>query len=446
MSYFVGKNDLPSREMFIERNVYDGYVLAELNKVEGLELETLQIKDFRKNEKLLVGRVDSLGTPILVDGSYLTTPGGSVGASNASALNFVVSSFQDMEAIFNNDLRLGKISVDSPALGELKMKKGFVDPKRMYIDYQTKTRQKFVEHVETQGLLKNIVNFESFVEIYMDYVNSYAPLLPFTETMYILTRSNSVMSSGLAFEIHEGDYGDDSLKVEMFYNDPNFEYLKNLAYSHGFVIDKHIPWRLVADMASPNMSRYLRDAIDLGGLPIGPAVVIAKMFTQPHFDDLTDIANMMIDTYNAIVQKRPRTVIKVTNATTSPASAKTVFRRCKKTKVILRRQTSLDEVGAMPASYWVDKYVKIRNAETGLGYDDATVNVIIKNASDLINSFDTIAAMRYIASKFDNVAHLEGSLFYDITRIEMSQDPNATESSVKERVQRSVQDSNFVQY
>ena len=54
--------------------------------------------------------------------------------------------------------------------------------------------------------------------------------------------------------------------------------------------------------------------------------------------------------------------------------------------------------------------------------------------------------MRYIASKFDNVAHLEGSLFYDITRIEMSQDPNATESSVKERVQRSVQDSNFVQY
>ena len=99
-----------------------------------------------------------------------------------------------------------------------------------------------------------------------------------------------------------------------------------------------------------------------------------------------------------------------------------------------------------PASYWIDKYVKIRNAETGLGYDDATVNVIIKNASDLINSVDTVAAMRYIASKFDNVAHFEGSLFYDITRIEMSEDPNATESSVKTRVQRSVQDSNFVVY
>ena len=107
---------------------------------------------------------------------------------------------------------------------------------------------------------------------------------------------------------------------------------------------------------------------------------------------------------------------------------------------------SLDYATALPTSYWVDKYVKIRNAETGLGYDDATVDIIIKNTTQLINNLDIFTGMRYIASKFDNVAHLEGSLFYDITRTEMSQDPNATESSVKERVQRSVQDSNFVQY
>ena len=97
-------------------------------------------------------------------------------------------------------------------------------------------------------------------------------------------------------------------------------------------------------------------------------------------------------------------------------------------------------------SYWVDKYVKIRNVETGLKYDDATLSIIARNATDLINSLDNYTAMRYIGTKFDNVEHFGGSLFHDIVRLEMREDPNATGESVDERVQRSVQSSNFVVY
>ena len=97
-------------------------------------------------------------------------------------------------------------------------------------------------------------------------------------------------------------------------------------------------------------------------------------------------------------------------------------------------------------SYWVDKYVKIRNVETGVKYDDATLSIIARNATDLINSLDNYTAMRYIGTKFDNVEHFGGSLFHDIVRLEMREDPNATGESVDERVQRSVQSSNFVVY
>ena len=51
MSNFLGKNGLPAREMFIERNYFNGYALAELANGIDLQSETLQIKDFRKNEK-----------------------------------------------------------------------------------------------------------------------------------------------------------------------------------------------------------------------------------------------------------------------------------------------------------------------------------------------------------------------------------------------------------
>ena len=97
-------------------------------------------------------------------------------------------------------------------------------------------------------------------------------------------------------------------------------------------------------------------------------------------------------------------------------------------------------------SFWLDKYVRIRNAETGLKYDEPTINIIARNAFDLNNSLDNYTAMRYIGTKFDNVEHFGGSLFHDIVRLEMREDPNATGESVDERVQRSVQASNFVVY
>ena len=71
---------------------------------------------------------------------------------------------------------------------------------------------------------------------------------------------------------------------------------------------------------------------------------------------------------------------------------------------------------------------------------------ITKNATDLANSLDTDTALGYIARKFDNVEHFNGSLFYDVTRLDLAEDPNASEQDVEEVVRRSVQASNFVIY
>ena len=67
-------------------------------------------------------------------------------------------------------------------------------------------------------------------------------------------------------------------------------------------------------------------------------------------------------------------------------------------------------------------------------------------AKYLSNSLDTSVGLGYISRKFDNVSHFEGSLFYDLTRATMSEDPNATEKSLAETVLRSVQASNFIVY
>ena len=52
------------------------------------------------------------------------------------------------------------------------------------------------------------------------------------------------------------DYYDDSKKMEHFINSGHWEYYLNACRSFGFMVDKNIPWRLVADIASPEMLGY----------------------------------------------------------------------------------------------------------------------------------------------------------------------------------------------
>ena len=442
MGIFFGKNDLGAKQMFEERNLYDGFVLSELKQVKDATLETVQIKDFLKNEKMLVGRIDQLGNSIIIDPARLSSFATEIGGSNVSAANFVVQAFKDMKIKFDDDLRKGKISADSVALGDLEVKRGFVDPRQLYSELQIKKKQEFMSYVTSNNLLNKIVDFESFVKIYMSFAEMTAADEPFTQTMHLLTTDNSVLSSGLAFEIYEGNYDDDEIKAELFYKDPNFEYLKNLAYSHGFVIDKHIPWRFVADLESPNMLPYIEAELVLAG---GLAVLFL-MYTRSSFEDLNNMSSMMIDTYNTIANSRPVSRVKEPSATASLRSTQSVFAKCKKRKTIVRRTISVEQAAKFPNSYWIDKYVKIRKLETGLDYSDAAINQIIRNATQLINSIDIFTSLRYINDKFNSVEHYEGSMFHDFTRLQMSQEPRDPNVSVEDSVQQSVQASNFVVY
>ena len=439
-----GNNNLDSREMFIQRNIYNGYILASLNGVRDVQFETLQIKDFIKDEKLLLGRVDNFGNPILIGNTHLKSFTTAVGGSQATAANFVVDAFTDMQAEYDAARRIGKVDNDSVALGNLAPVKGYTSPTDAYFTHRKRLMNIFKRYVIGSDRLKEIKDFETFVPVFMDFVSEISPRNAITETKYILTSKNSVLNSGLALEIYDGDYGDDVLKYNLFYNDINFEFLKNLAYSHGFVIDKHIPWRLVADISSPRMEPYIENALGIPGAKGGYA--LQTMYDNPHLDDLNSVADLMVRAYNMVARAKPRTVKKNSSATTSLGSSKTAFKKCAIKQFTTRRLTSLREVSRLPLSYWVDKYVRIRNIETGLRYDDTTLGIIIRNAIDLENSLDSRASVRYIATKFDNFEHFNGSLFYKLTRLDMREDPNATGKSVDEKVQRSVQSSNFVVY
>lgn len=447
MPEFNGKNTLSSKNMFVNRTVYNAYILTLLENVLGPTLETKQIKDFQKDEKMLYGRLDQIvRNPVFPRSEALRQIAGPPTRDGIQALNFVVDAFSQMKNKFDRDMRNGNLDPNSVALGDLQIYKGYINPLAQYDKHVENLKKNFRKYVIEKRLEKRIKNFGSFIPVFMEYVDLVATSIPLTRTMFLLSRFVSPRISGLVIEIYDGDYGDDKIKEELFYSDRNFEYLKNLAYVFGFVIDKHIPWRLVADLNSPRMRDYIKDQIQVEN-PTA-STVLSYYYVKTYPDDLQSLKSLLVACYNEFVRFRPRTNTITVAATVDKNSARTKFdNNCGTSKTIYRTYVSIEDVTRNnPNTLWLETYAHIRNKETGLSYSETTMREIIKRAKDLSNSLDINVALEYIVGKFDNIEHFGGSLFYDVTRLEMAEDPEARESDVEEKVVRSVQNSNFVLY
>jgi len=438
----AAKNNLPARESIIKRADYSVNAIPLLPETNEPTLETRQLKDFLLNEKIFIGRVDGSFNPVFVNQKELDNFGPE--SNTKVGLRVVTEAYKDMKRKYDRDFAQGYINQNAPALTELSVKKAFINP---FDDYKNNLRSRtedFLTYVKNNRLINNIEDFDSFVNPFLQYIKDTAKERPITRSMYFLTRKYSPLSTGLAFEVDNAPYSEDQYKIDAYYRQKNFQYFKNLASRYGFVIDKNIPWRLVADLNSPQMTPYIEKAF---GFPGGSNYVLGVAYTQTYGDDIPSIINLMVQFYNRIAQHRARTVIKESGPTVG-AGGRSTFNMCsKQRKTIRRRQVDPRRIpNAYPDEFWLDKYVRIRNIETGLDYNDAQVEQISKNAGNIVKKLDRPSAMRYVISKFDNVQHLEGSLFYDATRLDFARQGLGDEADVAETVKRSVQASNFVIY
>ena len=438
----AAKNNLPARESIIKRADYSVNAIPFLPEANEPTLETTQLKDFLLNEKIFIGRVDGSFNPVFVNQKELDNFGPD--SSTKVGLRVVTEAYKDMKRKYDRDFAQGYINQNAPALTELSVKKAFINPFDNYKNNLRSRTEEFLSYVKNNRLINNIEGFDSFVNPFLQYIRDTGKERPITRSMYFLTRRYSPLSTGLAFEVDNASYSEDQYKIDAYYRQKNFQYFKNLASRYGFVIDKNIPWRLVADLNSPQMTPYVEKAF---GFPGGSNYVLAVAYTQTYGDDIPSIINLMVQFYNRVAQHRRKTVIKESGPTVG-AGGRTAFNVCsRRGKVIRRSQVDPRRIpNAYPDEFWLDMYARIRNTETGLDYDEAQIQQISTNAGNIVKRLDRASAMRYIISKFDNVQHFEGSLFYDSTRLDFARQGLGDEADVLETVKRSVQASNFVIY
>ena len=419
---FTAKNATKSaRELLIERSRYEARIIGEMPREGSSAIETKKIKHFLLDEKMLYGRIDQNNNAIVLKHPFVKR----IGTSKISAQDFVADAFMAVKDRFAAGIKWGQAKGNLPVFSALEAKNGYIDPMREYRKYKNILSDRFIySFITSESMRAEISDITSFMPFFSRFMLSIAGNVPVTKSAFLVSSLVSPLSSGLMVEIHDGSYSDDKIKHEMFYKQKDFEFFRNVAYGNGFVIDKHIPWRMVADINSPNMKKHLSNYYTEN---TNSSFVLSYAYDQAHIDGIHDLMELAKHTYNAFVGEYPVTQLN----------------KCSRVKVVRRKSVTHVNPGMFA---WIRLYLEIRNLETGLFYDEGTIESIFKEVRDMFNILDKASTMSYINRKFNSVEHFGGSLFYDTTRRKIAKDLESEESDVVESVLRSVQLTKFPIY
>jgi hypothetical protein len=222
--------------------------------------------DFNFGEKYLYGRVNRFFVPMVVRSEIAPIKKFNrdlVQASGAGALPFVVDAFNDLAQQFQKCAMSRKIDASDPFLTNLKVYKAYESPKKAYRNQQ----QAYFGVTETIFKKEEIKvkNFDEFMTNFMLMLESTAPRNPFTQPGFVKSSRASITSSGLAIEIANLNASNDQEKINQFVNSNNWNFYVNACASYGFMVDRQVPWRLVADIGIyPEKSPMMKYAAAYG--------------------------------------------------------------------------------------------------------------------------------------------------------------------------------------
>ena len=301
------------------------------------------------------------------------------------ALDFVVDAFSDLQTHFQKAV-MRELILPEPrsSITQLLPKRAWAGVHTDYNSYM----EMIYDHLVTFWFQKEqrnskIKNFSEFLHEFMELVEAEGRALPFTKSAFILSKYSSPLSSGLIIEIATDDHSQDIIKERRWIKDPNFPFYRNAAMHFGFLIDKNAPWRLVADVNSTIMAKYME--------PYGvtSADLFETYYYQSHLFDIENLKRYLLEMYNAYVIAFPQA--KMFKTKLKGGGIKTV------SKLINRRPTELHDVNKQfnPA-FWLKTYYHIRLREVGAERDPVMFNKELKKIIQQYKLLDFDRALSYI--------------------------------------------------
>jgi hypothetical protein len=429
---FTGTNSLPAPRAFYTRLSYDLFALSgQAGKAAGNIfnpiIETREVKDFALREGILKGKISNGDQTVLPKPDRIKHCNArSPSVNRVMALDFVADAFDAMAQRFDDAYRERRILKSdtapspSPPLDNFIAMKGYNDPLAQFKASQSRFRNRFASFIGSdRAFADSITNEADFIRVYTDYLLN-VRAIGYFPSIFIRSRMNSQLNTGLVIEIDDAPYSNDRYKIENFYNATNFQFYKDAAYAYGFQIDKDIPWRLVADINSPQMKVFMK----LNGARItSNNFTIFNNFDFIGFRDFDAMFDDYILAYNAFVRANPYRA-QLSDIKCSYAQRKT----------IKREQTNYQKMSAAGIDLWFNAYIDLKNKYSELNFKGPELIKIKKTAIGMANANTLPRITNYIDRKFVSNNHFEGSMNYEATK--RSFQKQGLDLSVKDEIRK----------
>ena len=401
-----GKNSDGTVELFYKRLSYDLFAIR--TGLKGFEAshfmspapETTQIKNFASKDRNFIGKKSMDNFSILPKFENIK-PITATNDSTVYAMNFVVDAFDEMVKSHENLLRAGRIATNDRAnrpsnyLETIKAHKGFQNPINRFFQINKNLYLSFVDNLPRQQVSK-ITNLSEFMKIYADFLKQNVGGSFYFLSHYVRSNLNPITNTGLVIEIADISYSEDRGKIDEFYLASNFRAYKELAHKFGFIIDKNIPWRLVADISSVKMQDYVS--------AYNPPTTSTEAIIHDNYNiiDINDFVFMMdncFEAYNYFNSRNPYTKGFIDT------------RGCKyeRENYIFRNPIEAIELSSVPAEQWFETYIELKNKFSLVNMSESNLLRIKKSAMALHEKVDLQEVITFINGKFNFDQHLPGT-------------------------------------
>tara|TARA_R100001594_G_scaffold25864_6_gene50387 strand:- start:1921 stop:3117 length:1197 start_codon:yes stop_codon:yes gene_type:complete len=242
---FIASSDQPTSLLWTSRVYYQTQASKIFNEIAPGAPNYI---DMWRNSTLY-GKMSPEGFLILPQEKFMNY---ALGANKASALPWVYDGIMDLQAHLNRAIAHGRTALNE-IFGGFEIVQGYESPYRKYIDHALRILAAFNKILGART--KKIIT--SFPE----YVQEFAAFLergdtPFTFASYYSSHRASAFSTGLVMSFGNINANNDFYK-NRYFEDPEFGKYVQAAANFGFRVDLNAPWRVVADLKSSPMAKYM---------------------------------------------------------------------------------------------------------------------------------------------------------------------------------------------
>ena len=368
------KNNIDSLSFHVQRRKYVRKAYPLLDESNAIDLWY--------GPKALYGRINHRNEPQMISETNLKN---FPSAPDLLAADFVVDAFQDLRSFMIGAARKRKIDVTNNSF--MKLFRPSLAWTSAREEFDLNIREVYAAYVgtylDTIGNHDQVKNFSSFVRHFLDFCKTSCRTVPVTLAGLVTSRYISPRISGLIVELSSEKYDDDIVKFKKFLTNPNFDFYQNAARKYGFRVDYNAPWRLVADISSGEMKKYMQK------YSINSTVQLFDVYYYDAYKlDPRMIKFYMVQLYNDYVDGNPICKIVVPGSNKRPQV---------KSRVIRRRSVKEEALDSeFDNFFWLRFYFLLRSSELKINWHAAAQDKKLLDAKNVLNALDFSAALRYI--------------------------------------------------